>query len=101
MELADETKLKQLKEDREPVDAPSLPSYYTPQPDKPGKLLWFSGPPGSGKSTSAQLMARHHGFVYYEGDGFLGFLNPYVDVNVDNPSMACFAQQKPLKVSVV
>jgi len=97
MELADEAKLDQLREDREPFDAPALPSYITPQPNKQGKLLWFSGPPGSGKSTSAQLMARHHGYIYYEGDGLLGFLNPYVDINVDNPSMATFTQQKPLK----
>ena len=37
-----EEKLEALKEDRDPADAPSCPQYK-PQPDKPGKLLWFSG----------------------------------------------------------
>ena len=33
--------LEKLKEDREPIDAPSSP--YKPQPDNLGKILWFSG----------------------------------------------------------
>ena len=46
MELADDEKLKMLKENREPVTAPSYPSYYTPKPGGLGKILLFTGPPG-------------------------------------------------------
>merc|ERR1719204_1948885 len=30
-----------------------------------------------GKSTSAQILARDHGYVYYEADAFGGMLNPF------------------------
>ena len=49
-----------------------------------------------GKSTSAQLLARDHGYVYYEADAFAMMLNPFVDLHDDNPSMAT-AKQKILK----
>ena len=62
----------------------------------PGKLLWLSGAPGMGKSTSAQLLARDHGYVYYEADAFAMMLNPFVDLHDDNPSMAT-AKQRILK----
>merc|ERR1712141_367334 len=58
--------------------------------------LWFSGPPGTGKSTSAQLMGRNHGYVYYEADAFMSFANPFNDIDVDDPSMSTMTQ-KPLK----
>ena len=61
------------------------------------KLSIFSGPPGAGKSTSAQLMGRHHGHVYYEADCMFSFANPFIDLSVENPSMAQM-MQKPLKV---
>ena len=35
-----------------------------------GKLIWITGPPGTGKSTTAQCLARDHGYVYYEADCF-------------------------------
>ena len=41
-------------------------------------------------------MGRHHGYIYYEGDAYLGFVNPFVDVHVDNPSLVQLTQ-KPLK----
>ena len=41
-----------------------------------------------GKSTSAQLLGRDHGYVYYEADCFTRLCNPYVPLNVDNPSLA-------------
>ena len=41
-----------------------------------------------GKSTSAQILGRDHGYVYYEADCFGGLKNPYVPLNVDNPTMA-------------
>ena len=49
-----------------------------------------------GKSTSAQILGRDHGYVYYEADCFGGMKNPYVPLNVDNPTMAQI-YQKTLK----
>ena len=67
------------------------------QPGKQGKVFWLSGPPGAGKSTTCQLMAREKDFVFYEGDATSSFVNPFVDLNADNPSMATMSQ-KPVKV---
>ena len=49
-----------------------------------------------GKSTSAQMLARNHGYVYYEADCFGGLKNPFVPLDVADPSMAML-QQKVLK----
>ena len=35
-----------------------------------GKIIWLSGAPGMGKSTTAQILGRLHGYVYYEADCF-------------------------------
>ena len=51
------------------------------------------GPPGFGKSTTAQLLSREHGYVYYEGDCFTGLRNPYIPADVENPSMAQMRQR--------
>ena len=67
------------------------------QPKKQGKVFWLSGPPGAGKSTTCQLMAREKDFVYYEADATSSFVNPFVDLNADNPSMATMSQ-RPVKV---
>ena len=90
--------LEKIKEEREPLDSPTCP-HVKVQPEKQGKLFWLSGPPGSGKSTTCQLMARKCNFVYYEADCTMVFVNPFVDPDVDNPTMAAF-QQKPLKVTL-
>ena len=58
------------------------------------------GPPGAGKSTSAQLLSRSEGYVYYEADCFGTFMNPFIDPNVDEPSLAQVSQ-RPLKVKLV
>ena len=88
--------LNEFKESRESADAP-ICQYAKLQPAKLGKIIWFSGPPGAGKSTSAQLLGRNHGHVYFEGDCFFMFTNPFVDPNYENPSLA-IGTQKPLKV---
>ena len=46
------------------------------------------GPPGFGKSTTAQLLSREHSYVYYEADCFFFLRNPYIPADVENPSLA-------------
>ena len=69
---------------------------YKIQPEKKGKIIWLSGAPGMGKSTSAQMLGRDHGYVYYEADCFASMKNPYIDLYVENPSLAQI-KQKNLK----
>ena len=69
----------------DPISAP--PGPYLLQPDHQGRLIWLTGPPGTGKSTSAQLLGRLHGFVYYEVDCFLQLRNPFIPLDVPNPTM--------------
>ena len=38
--------------------------------------------------------AVRSGFVYYEGDCFTGLRNPYIPVDVDNPSLAQIRQKQ-------
>lgn len=86
-----EEEAKEVLEDGDPMEAPTTP--YKLQPDNQGRLLWFSGPPGLGKSTSAQLLAREHGFVYYEADCFNSCKNPYIPVDTPDPTMAQLNQR--------
>jgi len=69
-------------------------SHYTPEPGRQGALIWLTGPPGLGKSTTAQLLSRLHGWRYYEADCFFSLRNPYIPPHVDNPSMAQVSQSK-------
>merc|ERR1719370_948636 len=57
-------------------------------------LVWITGAPGLGKSTTAQLLSRHHGYVYYEGDCFFGVRNPYIPSDVPEPTLAQLKQRK-------
>ena len=75
----------------DPADAP--PSHYKIQPENQGKLLWISGAPGLGKSTSGLLLSRNSGYVYYEADAFMNHLNPYVPTDVEEPTLATFTQK--------
>ena len=46
-----------------------------------------------GKATTAQLLARSHGYVYYEADCFGSIRNPFVPLEAEDPSMAQFKQK--------
>jgi len=94
LEWVTEEEMAAIEEDGDPIEAP--PGPYKVQPDNLGKLLWITGAPGLGKSTSAQLLGRSFGYVYYEADCFGACKNPYIPVDVPNPSMAVM-HQKPLK----
>ena len=81
-----------IENEGDPIEAP--PNHYKVEPERQGRLIWISGPPGLGKSTSAQLLSREHGFVYYEADCFFGLRNPYIPPDVENPTMAQGRQRK-------
>ena len=49
-----------------------------------------------GKSTTAQILAREDGHVYYEADCFTKLKNPYIPLDAANPTMAQ-VNQKNLK----
>ena len=78
-------------------DLENISSPYKIQPEKKGKFVWVTGPPGAGKSTSAQLFGRNNEYVYFEADSVMTFGNPYVSSHVVNPSMSQW-YQKHLKV---
>ena len=92
LEWVDEEEAERLANDGDPMEAP--PNHYKLEPERQGRLIWITGPPGLGKSTSAQLLSRVHGFVYYEGDCFFGLRNPYIPPDVENPSLAQAKQRK-------
>ena len=94
LEWMTEEEAAAFEDAKDPMEAPSHP--YKEQPDNLGKFLWITGPPGLGKSTTAQLLARKAGYVYYEGDCFYFFKNPYIPVDAVEPSMAQVFQ-KPLR----
>jgi len=94
-EWMDDKMIKRTLDDRDPFDAPSCP-HITPKPNEQGKIFWLSGPPGAGKSTNCQLLAKHKNFVYYEADCTMSLINPFTDLETENPSMASF-NSKALK----
>jgi len=79
-------------EEKDPIEAP--PGPYKLQPENQGVIIWLTGCPGSGKSTSAQMLARDLGFVFYEGDCFQRGRNPYIPLDIDNPTCAQDMQRK-------
>ena len=70
-----------------------IPPGFTPQPENQGKILFLSGPPGAGKSTTAQYLAKQKGWVYYEADCFANSVNPFIPLDEDEPSMAQMKQK--------
>ena len=46
-----------------------------------------------GKSTTAQILARTEDYVYYEADCFGSLKNPYIPLEVENPSIAQIHQK--------
>ena len=70
--------------------APS--SHYKIQPESIGKLLWVTGAPGMGKSTSGLILSKTAGYVYYEADAFGMLVNPYIPPDVEEPSLATMKQ---------
>merc|ERR1711936_657575 len=94
LKLMTEEEKAVLEDEGDPIEAP--PGPYKIQPDKHGKFLWISGPPGLGKSTSAQMLGRNAGYVYYEADCFAGCRNPYLPLEVEEPTLAQLLQ-KPLR----
>jgi len=91
IEKITEEELMAIENDFDPIEAP--PGPYKVQPQNQGKIIWLTGAPGMGKSTSAQILARSHGYVYYEADCFANMKNPYMDLNVANPSLAQLTQK--------
>ena len=83
-----------LKDCGDPADAPT--NHYKIQPENVGRLLWISGAPGLGKSTSGLVLSRTADYVYYEADAFGTHVNPYIPPDVEEPSLAT-VKQKPLK----
>ena len=90
-------KQKELLDAREHEDS-IIPPNAKVQPENQGKVLWISGPPGVGKSTSAQYLAREKGWIYYEADCYSSSINPFVPLDVSEPTME-HMKQKPIKVS--
>jgi len=81
-----------IANDGDSIEAPS--SHYKLEPERQGKIIWIIGAPGLGKSTTAQLLSRNHGYVYYEGDCFFGLRNPYIPPDVPEASLAQLKQRK-------
>ena len=89
-EWQSEEAIRAYKETGDPADAP--PCHYKIQPENQGQLVWISGAPGLGKSTSGHILSKRAGYVYYEADSFLSFLNPYIPPDAEEPSLAMLTQ---------
>ena len=70
-------------------------TFHPIQPSKRSKIVFISGIPGAGKTTSAFKLAQM-GYVYYEGDCFMHLLNPYIPLDVEDPTNQ-YVMQAPLK----
>ena len=77
-----------------------IPQNASAQPKDQGKVLWISGPPGAGKSTTAQYLARKKGWIYYEADCFFSSTDPFIPLDVLEPTLEQM-KQKPVKVRFI
>ena len=89
-----EEEVDQLTIQGDPMEAP--PGPYKIQPHNVGRLVWITGAPGLGKSTSAQLLNKTAGWVYYEVDCFTKCRNPYIPPDRENPTIMA-SLQTPLQ----
>ena len=90
IDLVTEEEADQLKTQGDSMEAP--PGPYKIQPHNLGKFVWITGAPGMGKSTSAQLLSRTAGWVYYEVDCFAKCRNPYIPPDRENPTIMAMLQ---------
>ena len=92
----DEEAIKKISSGFEDINERSHP--YKVQPEtiigEKGNLIFLSGAPGCGKSITALKLAQKEDFVYYEGDCFIRMKNPYVPLDVKEPSLAHRNQPK-------
>lgn len=95
LKISEQEKIE-IETNYDPIECP--PGPYTIKQETEGMIVWLSGAPGMGKSTTAQILAREDGFVYYEGDCFPKLKNPYIPLDAAGSlSSAAPNKQKPLK----
>ena len=85
--------MQEILDSRDPVDNMTHP--YEKRP-KGQHLIWISGQPLAGKTTTSHMIAKKKDFVSYEGDFFIGHFNPYMDLKTEN-ALDVFFGKKPLK----
>merc|ERR1719369_106501 len=80
MEKISEAQAIEIREEaeNEKDSADDPPHHYPLRPQYLGQLIFISGGPGVGKSSTARRMMEKEGFVYYEGDCFMEFKNPFL-----------------------
>ena len=91
-----EEDVKKFSDAREHNESLKLP--YKIQPQNQGKLVWLSGAPGAGKSTTGHYLSKKADFVYYEGDCAMGMMNPFIHPKLEGNPALLSGQQEPIKV---